>query len=399
MARPLAEVSCNFSDGSGRSGGFDQVQAHASRDDGVQCTVLMPVLNEERHIARSVAAMRKQRFPGTLEFIVVDGGSTDRTREILHELAREDPRLRVFDNPRRIAASGLNVALRHARGRWVARMDAHAEYPQDYLSLGVQRLQRGDTRWVSGPPIATGEGRVSRAVSLALGTWLGRGGSRKWAVAERADAGAEYELDTGVFAGVWERSTLLRYGGWDEDWARSQDSEMAGRFLARDERLICIPAMAAEYTPRNSLRSLWHQYFQYGEYREMVAVRHPHAMRRSQLLPPALVTTVAAALVAPDPLRAIARAGLTVHAAALAAAGIDASRSSEHSWDAMVVPAVIAVMHLAYGVGAYRGALRNGPPLAAVARTVGLTGIAARLTPPEQAPFAPSLLAGRQATT
>ena len=49
----------------------------------------------------------------------------------------------------------------------------------------------------------------------------------------------------GVFAGVWERETLLEYGGWDEGWARNQDSEMAGRFLARGERLICLPQMAA----------------------------------------------------------------------------------------------------------------------------------------------------------
>src|ERR1017187_3969399 len=94
----------------------------------VACSVLMPVLNEERHIEGSVAAMCRQRFRGELEFLIVDGGSTDRTLEIVRGLAREDTRIRLLANPRRVTSSGLNVALGSARGRWVARMDAHAEY-------------------------------------------------------------------------------------------------------------------------------------------------------------------------------------------------------------------------------------------------------------------------------
>src|SRR5215471_15789892 len=109
----------------------------------------MPVLNEERHIEASVAAMRGQTFDGPMEFLLIDGGSTDRTLEILRDLAAEDPRIRILSNPRRTTPSGLNVGLAHARGRWVARMDAHTEYHADYVALGVQRLARGGTRWVS----------------------------------------------------------------------------------------------------------------------------------------------------------------------------------------------------------------------------------------------------------
>ena len=233
----------------------------------------MPVLNEEGHIRDSVAAMRGQHFAGTLEFLVVDGGSSDRTREILLELAASDPRIRVLDNPRRITSSGLNVALGHARGRYVARMDAHTEYQANYVALGIRRLREGDTAWVSGPPVPVGRGPVSRAVALALRSPLGRGGSRKWA-AEAGEPAREYALDSGVFAGVWERETLLACGGWDEDWMVNQDSEMAGRFLAAGEPLICLTGMAAFYTPRDSLRGLWRQYLRYGEFREKTAVRH-----------------------------------------------------------------------------------------------------------------------------
>lgn len=356
----------------------------------VDCSVLVPVLNEERHIAEAVSAMRRQRFSGTLEFLLVDGGSTDRTREILAELAQRDPRIRVLENPRRGTPSALNVALDHARGRWVVRMDAHTRYPEDYIALGVERLARGDTRWVSGPPVPTGRGPVSRAVALALSTPLGRGGSRKWAVTTNG-AGREYELDAGVFAGVWERSTVLDYGGWDERWLRNQDSEMAGRFQARGERLVCLPGMAAHYSTRNSLRSLWKQYFEYGIFRERTAVRHPHTMRRSHLVAPALVATIPAALVLPRGLRRIARAGLGLYLLALAHAGVTAARRSRRPGDAAMVPMVLAAMHTAHGAGAWVGGVRYGPPLAGIARALGLRRLAERLSPAPFPVYAPSL--------
>ena len=362
----------------------------AGARDGVECSVLMPVLNEERHIEASVAAMRRQSFDGSIEFLVIDGGSTDRTLEILRELAAEDPRIRILTNPLRTTPSGLNVGLAHARGRWVARMDAHTSYPADYVALGVKRLAQGDTRWVSGPPIATGNGPVSRAVALALRSPLGRGGSRKWA-SDRDSEAREYDLDSGVFAGVWARETLLAYGGWDERWARNQDSEMAGRFLERDERLVCLPAMASEYTPRNSVPSLWRQYLDYGDFREWTAVRHPHTMRRSHLLAPGLVVTAAAAVAGPRPARLAARGGLAVYAVALAAAGATARRGTHDRSAAALVPVALAAMHFGHGVGMLRGVVRHGAPVAAVARALSLPGVAARFWPRPMPVYAPSL--------
>jgi succinoglycan biosynthesis protein ExoA len=365
--------------------------ARGRPDSGpIACSVLMPVLNEEPQIEASVGAMCSQRFEGRLEFIVVDGGSSDRTVEILHELARRDPRIRVFENPRRITSSGLNVALREARGHWVARMDAHTEYHDDYVALGVKRLARGDTRWVSGPPVARGSGPVSRAVALALRTFLGRGGSRKWAT-ERGSEDGEYELDAGVFAGVWERETVLDYGGWDEAWVVNQDSEMAGRFLSRGERLICLPAMAAFYAPRNSIPGLWRQYLRYGEFREKTAVWHPQTMRKSHLLAPGVVLTAVAANVAPRPARTLARVGLAGYLAALLTAGALSRRDTEDSAEALLVPVVLGVMHFAHGSGFLRGAARHGPPLAAICNALGFKTLAERFAPPERSVFAPSL--------
>lgn len=366
----------------------------------------MPIFNEKDHIAASLGAMRRQRFSGALEFMLVDGGSTDGTVEVLRRLARRDPRIRLLENPRREIPSGLNIALAHARGRWVARMDAHAQYPADYLERGVRRLLHGDVRWVSGPQVPVGRGAVGRAGALALATPLGRGGSGRWAAgtdgeaiaasgdreaAAAAPAPAEYELDTGVFCGVWERETLLEYGGWDERWPRNEDSELAARFLERGERLLCLPAMGARYWPRESLRSLWQQYLRNGEFRVKTARWHPDTLRRSNLLPAGVVLGTAAALAGPRWVRTPMLAALGGYGAILLGAGAMAARDAEHAGDAALVPAVLAVMHAGYGVGFLRGMLRHGVPLAALATDAGFERLAERFASSPGAVFAPSL--------
>ena len=335
-------------------------------------SVLVPVLNEERHIRETVAAMQAQRFDGMIEFLFADGHSTDRTCEILLELAASDPRIRVLDNPKRRTASGLNVCLREARGEFVARMDAHTFYADRYLAAGVERLRRGDTEWVSGPAIPRPVGAVSRAVALALGSWLGRGGSRKWSD-DLATAG-ERDLDAGVFGGVWRRARLIEAGGWDERWPINQDSEMASRFLQRGARLVCLPEMAGYYVPRDSLPALLRQYYRYGFFRARTFRRHPQSMRRSHLIAPALALALIAAAAGPRPLRRPSLVVLGSYSLAVVATGVSAAIRTERREDGVLLLAVLPAMHFGWGFGTLAGMLRFGPPLQALARVGGRPG-------------------------
>src|SRR3954452_4631253 len=284
----------------------------------VDASVLVPVLNEEQHIRETVDAMRAQEFDGTIEFLFMDGGSSDDTRAVLEQLAASDPRIRVFDNPGRTTPHALNVGLAAARGEYIVRMDAHAFYPADYVAAGVERLRRGDVDWVAGPAIPRGEGRWSRRVALALNSGLTTIGSRKWQPDGSANgSGGEVELDTGVFAGVWRRETLERHGGWDGDWPINQDSELAARGLRDGGRIVRLPEMGAEYVPRDTLRGLWRQYWRYGVYRCKTSVRHPDSLRRSHMLAPGLALALVGALVGPRPLKLAARVALAAYGVAL----------------------------------------------------------------------------------
>jgi succinoglycan biosynthesis protein ExoA len=331
----------------------------------VDVSVLVPVLNEERHIRESVQAMLSQRFDGEIEFLFMDGRSEDRTKAILEEMSAADHRIRVLDNPQRRTTFGLNIGLENARGDYIVRMDAHTEYPPEYVAKGIQRLERGDVDWVTGPQIPHGEGKWSRRVARALASRLGAGGSAKWAAEEEKD------IDTGVFTGLWRRATLDEYGGWDEGWPVNQDSELAARFFERGSRIVCVPELGALYVPRDSLQALTKQYWRYGFYRAKTGRYHPASMRRSAVFPPALVIALAGSLLAPRPLRLACRAAVAAWVAAVLTASAPAARE-DGPGEGAGQAAVFAAMHLSWGAGFLRGCLAFGPPLAALARIVGL---------------------------
>lgn len=320
--------------------------------------MLTPVLDEAAHLRAVVARMQAQDIAEDVEFLFIDGGSTDASRAILAELAEHDSRIRVLVNTRRQTPYALNIGLRAARGEFVARMDAHARYPATYLRTAVERLRAGGAVHVSGPQLAVGDGgRWSRRVALALSTPLGVGGA-----AFRTSCDAEFEVDTG-FTGMWRREVLVRAGGWDEGWPTDQDCELAFRLHATEPGThVCVPAMAAEYFPRDSLGGLARQYWRYGLHKVKTFRRHPEAMRPSHLLPPAVAATVALA-----PVSRLARAGLGVYAVALGATAVRAAVDGARPSDAAALPIVHATMHLAYGCGVLVGTCRHGVPGPAVA--------------------------------
>ncbi len=325
-------------------------------------SVLVPVRDEVVSIRGAVATMRAQRFPGRVELLFMDGRSQDGTREILERLALEDDRIVVLDNPAGGIPQALNLGLRHARGRFVARMDAHALYPPDYLAAGVHRLEQGGAQYVTGPQLPHGVDRWSRRIALALDSPLGVGGA-----GFRRRTSEETETDAG-FTGLWRRETLERLGGWDETWVVNEDGELAARLRQDGGRIVCVPQMAARYVPRRSLGALARQYWRYGQFRTKTCRRHPESIRRSHLLPPAVTLLVGGALIpsrAAAPLR-LAAAG---YALALVGESVRLAPRTGARRDAAWAPVVFAVMHLSWGAGFLAGCVRFGAPLASIGST------------------------------
>ena len=322
-------------------------------------SVIVPVLDEIAVFDTAIQSVICQRYEGQLEFIFVDGGSRDGTRERLVQHAESQTNVTVLDNPRPGIPASLNIGLKAASGEIVVRMDAHTEYAVNYVASGVEAVHSGRADWAGGPAIAHGDGAWSRHIALALTSKLGVGG------ADFRLTGEE-RLTDAAFGGAIHRVTLLELGGWDENWVVNEDGELAARASAAGLRILLVPAMSAKYIPRDDLPGLARQYARYGFWRAKTSVAHPQSTRASHLIPPALALTAAASVRSPSIVRRIARAGLFVYAVAVIAESARLARVGGSRRDTLKLAAVFSTMHMAWGAANVAGFKRFGSPLPAI---------------------------------
>ncbi len=318
-------------------------------------TVVMPIRDERDFIERSLRAVLAQDYPADrFGVIVADGQSTDGTLQIVRSLQKEHPCLELIENPGRIVASGLNLAVSRARGDVVVRVDGHCEIAPDYVRRCVEHLVRDGVDGVGGPLETVGEGRVAGVVAIAMSSPFGVGGS-----AFRTRPGQTGLVDTVAFPAYW-RSTLQKAGPFDEELVRNQDDEYNYRLRKAGAKLLLAADVRCRYYSRSSFRSLWRQYFQYGAWKVRVLQKHPRQMKLRQFVPPlfmaAILTGLAAAAVSPlGRLWAAAVAGSYALAVVLASVRT-ASRSG---WKTLpLLPRAFAILHVAYGSGFLVGLVR-----------------------------------------
>lgn len=254
-------------------------------------SVVLPVLNEERHLADAVASVLAQGYPGPIEVVLALGPSTDRTDGVAADLAARDPRVRTVRNPSGRTPKGLNLAIAASRYPVVARVDGHSSLPDDYLRTAVELLERSGADNVGGLMWAEGVTDVEQAIARAMTSKLGVGNARFHV------GGEEGPADT-VYLGVFRRTALDRVGGYDETFARAQDWEMNYRLRETGGLVWFSPALRVSYRPRPSLAALARQYFHYGRWRREVMRRHPGSVNVRYLAPPVALLGFAGGLVA-----------------------------------------------------------------------------------------------------
>jgi succinoglycan biosynthesis protein ExoA len=309
--------------------------------DGDAVSVIMPILNEERHLRDAVAVVLDQDYPGDLELVLALGPSKDRTDEVAREMAEQDPRIICVQNPSGRTPDALNAAIAASRYDIVARVDGHAVIPVNYLSIAVKALHRTGADNVGGIMNAEGTTMFEQAVATAMRSRLGVGNARFHT------GGKEGPAET-VYLGVFRRSALERVGGYDPHFARAQDWELNHRIRATGGLVWFTPELTVSYRPRASVATLARQYLHYGRWRRVVASTHGTISAR-YLAPPALVCGLAAALVVAPwwPWTLLAPAGYLlgiVGGGLVIGAGLP--------WRGRgLVPVALGIMHLSWGVG------------------------------------------------
>ena len=316
-------------------------------------SVVVPIRNERHTIARCLEGLLAQDYPADrTEILVVDGASDDGTPEVVAALAADAPRIRLLHNPDRHAAPAMNLGIAAARGDIIARVDGHAIVPPDFLSRCVAALgRRPDVDCVSGVLETRGRTPTGRAIAAAMGSTAGVGPARF-----RTGAAAEVLVDTVAFP-VYRRTTLARLGPFDEELVRNQDDELNLRLTRAGGRILLLPDVRIVYFCQSTLAGLARQYFQYGFWKVRVIQKHRRAASWRHLVPGALVGALAGvpllATVAPA-LRVPALAVVCTYALAIAGAALRLGR--EHGIAlAPRIAAALAILHLAYGAGFWKG--------------------------------------------
>jgi dolichol-phosphate hexosyltransferase len=101
----------------------------------VKLSILMPVYNEDAHVAEALKQTLAVDYPCEVELVVVDDGSRDDTAEVLSRF--DEPRLRVITHPRNQGkGAAVRTAASNAEGDYLVMLDADLEYdPQDLPKL------------------------------------------------------------------------------------------------------------------------------------------------------------------------------------------------------------------------------------------------------------------------
>jgi succinoglycan biosynthesis protein ExoA len=248
-------------------------------------TVVMPVRNEERHIARTVEQLLCQRRDGIdVEILIVDGRSTDRTREIVNGIAKRHAEVRLFDNSRGLSSAARNIGIRHSRGEFVVIVDGHCEIPsQQYLRDVVDAFKSTGADCVGRPqPLdVTGASSLQCAIAAARASWLGHHPDSFIYSDEPRQAPAA------SVAAAYRRQVFEVVGLFDERFDACEDYELNHRIDRAGLRCVLDPRSTVKYHPRDTLRALFRQLYRYGRGRVRLAKKHPETFTWKSYLPAA----------------------------------------------------------------------------------------------------------------
>jgi GT2 family glycosyltransferase len=316
---------------------------------------VLPARDEAEAIAACLDGLVSQTYPAELlEILVIDGRSSDATRDIVLAKAAHDARIRLLDNPDRITAAALNVGIRAARHDTIVRMDGHSVPRTDHVARCVEILAEIDAWAVGGVIERTGQTPTERAIAAATSSPLGVGD----AAHNYATTGRFVEA---VFPGAWRRDVFERVGLFDPELARNEDDELSFRIRAAGGRIWFDPRIVCRYRPRPTLRRLFDQYRLYACYKVRVFQKHPRAARWRHLVPPlwvaGLVCGAALSLVSPLGMVVLAISGLGY----LAVIGGGAMLFAPPGVGRARLLASFVVLHVAYGIGFWQGMLRFAP--------------------------------------
>lgn len=319
--------------------------------------VVVPLTNAGDRLEGLLGWIGAQCGPRAL-IVIVDGGSVDESLAVAQRIASQDRRFRLLANPRLSPSTGINAAVARygSKRRWLIRIDADVDYPQDtnFICRLISEAHGAIAASVVVPIVALGEGVFGRASAAAQNTLLGGG-----AAAHRRNGASRY-VDHGRHA-LMDLTAFRALGGYDESFSHNEEAELDLRFARSGARLWLAADLPVSMRARGSVGALFEQYHQYGRGRAMTALRHGAKLKLRQRLPllvaPSVLVAAVGVLTAPlTPFSLVLAAPAVTWGAVCLGAGLGLALRSFSPATAASGPAAM-IMHLAWSIGFWRQSL------------------------------------------
>jgi glycosyltransferase involved in cell wall biosynthesis len=224
-------------------------------------SIIVPSYNEEKYIEGCLLSLVNSDYPiKHIEVIIVDGGSTDNTLLIVRKIQNKYPGIRIINNPEIITPVSLNIGVRNSTGIYVMIASAHSQFPSDYISSLLQKLEEIncdvigggiDTRVLNSTP-------VSEAIIKLLSSRFGVGNSLF-----RTEKNGTLYVDTVPF-GIYKRSLFEIVGLYNEKLIRNHDIEFSKRLIKRGYKIVLFSKIRCIYYSRENYLSLARNSFNNG---------------------------------------------------------------------------------------------------------------------------------------
>ncbi len=326
-------------------------------DESLTVSIIIPMRNEEKYIGRCLDSVLANGFPGQqYEILVADGASEDGSREVVLAKAAAHPSIRLLHNPARFVPSGMNLGIRQARGRYIIRMDAHCEYPTDYVENCVSELERTGAgnvggRWLTQPG---SDRQIAKAIALFTQTRTGVGNA-----AYRVGEGDRY-VDTVPF-GAFPRQVLEQVGLYREDLVRNQDFELNARIRRAGYAIYLSSKISCRYYNSATFRKFMRQAWMNGIWAPRMWLRYRGSFCWRHAAPVGFAGGLLSSLLIGllfRPVLWIGLAGLAIYLAATL--GTAVSIGARHGWkNSPYVALVMPCYHFLYGLGTLMGLWLN----------------------------------------
>lgn len=318
-------------------------------------SVIIPVYNEEPYLGQCLDALACQDYPlEEVEVLVVDGRSTDRSREIALERGKKFPHFKLLINEKKTAPTALNLGIGQSQGDYIIRVDARSWVARDFIRKNMEALASSDAALIGGVVKTQGQGFWGRCLACILSSPFGVG-----------NAYFHYSqkpryVDT-VNYGAHRRRIFDQIGLFNERLTRNQDMEFSTRLRRAGEKIWLTPEIVSYYQCRSSLRSFLKQSWANGYWNILTGRIAGRALALRHFVPLAFSAAILGLALGSlfSPLSAFWLAGLlSVYFAAALVFSWLAVWPKDISY-LPFLPVLFFLFHFTYGLGSIWSVIKN----------------------------------------